>query len=178
MEDDAALSEIDSDMYRDTSDFIGNLGRQEYERAEERQVKETAMETATSLISLMLETRLEKAARLTATQDGAAASLVMQRLLDEEKFILDSDEERDERQNAIVSATREGRSKLLETIAESYKTGRTVVRFLHDVDQMMGADMEKYGPYKAEDIATIPHENAQGLVLQNVAVRVRWQDYG
>ncbi len=177
VEDETALSEIDPDLYRNASKFIGNLGRQEYAGVESA-VKGRAMETASELVSLLLQTRLEKAAKIGASQDGEGAASIMQRLLDEEKFILDSDEERDERRDIILSAARSGRSKLLEAVSESHKTGRVVVRFLKDVGQMVGADMELYGPFKAEDVATVPRENAQALVSENAAVRVRWEDYG
>ena len=30
-----------------------------------------------------------------------------------------------------------------------------------DFQGLRGADLEKYGPFKVEDIATIPYENAQ-----------------
>ena len=36
----------------------------------------------------------------------------------------------------------------------------------------MGADSEKYGSFKPEDIATIPNENAQELITKNLAVKI------
>ena len=41
---------------------------------------------------------------------------------------------------------------------------------------MVGADLAKYGPFKAEDVATIPYENAQALISKNVATKIRWED--
>ena len=61
---------------------------------------------------------------------------------------------------SILSATINGKSKFLESLAENHKI-KIVVRFLEDVDEIVGADLEKYGPFKVEDIATIPYENAQ-----------------
>lgn len=179
IEDETALSEVDAGLYGEMSDFIGGLSRQRYEAAEEK-IKEAAVRTATDLVSVLLQTRLEKAVRIKATSsgDGGDKASSLQRLLDEEKFILDSDEQKAERHNVILAAATSGRSKLLESISESYKTGRILIRFLDDVDQMMGVDMGAYGPFKAGDVATVPYENAQGLIAQNVAVRVRWEDYG
>jgi len=48
----------------------------------------------------------------------------------------------------VLSAALNGKSKLLESIAKNHKTKSTVVRFLKDIDQMVGADMEKYGPFQ------------------------------
>ena len=51
-----------------------------------------------------------------------------------------------------------------------------MIRFLSEVDEIVGADLEKYGPFKAEDIATIPYENAQALIAKKIATKVRWED--
>ncbi len=50
------------------------------------------------------------------------------------------------------------------------------MRFLKEMDQIVGADLEKYGPFRTEDIATIPFENAQALIAQNIAMKVRTED--
>jgi DNA replication factor GINS len=97
-------------------------------------------------------------------------------LLDEEKFILDSLDEQNERTEMILSATINGKSKFLESLAENHKIKKVVIRFLDNVDEIVGADLEKYGPFKAEDIATIPYENAQALIAKNIATKVRWED--
>ena len=175
VEDESALTEIDSGLYREMSEFIGNLSRQEYAGVED-EVKDQAIAVSSGLVSMLLRTRLEKASKLRAASGTEEASYVMQRLLDEEKYILDSEEERDERREIILSATKSGRSKLLESISERHKADRIVVRLLKDVEQMVGADMNMYGPFRAEDIATIPHENAQALISERSAARVRWED--
>ena len=64
----------------------------------------------------------------------------------------------------------------LQQLAENHKIKTVVIRFLSEVDEIVGADLEKYGPYKAEDIATIPYENAQALIAKNIATKVRWED--
>ncbi len=76
----------------------------------------------------------------------------------------------------VLSATISGKSKFLESLAENHKIKTVVIRFLSEVDEIVGADLEKYGPYKAEDIATIPYENAQALIAKNIATKVRWED--
>ncbi len=97
-------------------------------------------------------------------------------LLDEEKFILDSQEEQRERIEMILSATINGKSKFLESLAHNHKTKKIVIRILKEVEEIVGADLEKYGPFKTEDIATIPYENAQALIAKNAATKIRWDD--
>jgi DNA replication factor GINS len=49
---------------------------------------------------------------------------------------------------------------------------RTTLRFLKDVPAIIGADLKTYGPFKAEDVASLPIENAKMLVRQSLAERV------
>ena len=123
---------------------------------------------ATELTSLLIHIRLEKILKSENFEIGD--------LLDEEKFILDSQEEQRERIEMILSATINGKSKFLESLAQNHKTKKIVIRFLKEVDEIVGADLEKYGPFKTEDIATIPYENAQALIAKNVATKVYWED--
>ncbi|MEM3577683.1 MAG: hypothetical protein QXX51_04425 [Candidatus Bathyarchaeia archaeon] len=51
---------------------------------------------------------------------------------------------------------------------------RVVLRFLADVPAIIGADMKTYGPFKAEDVASLPIENANVLVKQGLAEMVEF----
>ena len=126
------------------------------------------IEMATELTSLLIHIRLEK---ISSSNDYDIGYL-----LDEEKFIIDSQDEQNERTEMILSATINGKSKFLESLAENHKIKKIVVRFLENLDEIVGADLEKYGPFKVEDIATIPYENAQALIAKNIATKVRWED--
>ncbi|MDC1103592.1 hypothetical protein OAS49_03660, partial [Nitrosopumilus sp.] len=147
-----SLLEIKPNFYQNLSDFIGNLRKQEFDDVENK-IKDTMIEMVTELTSLLIHIRLEKI----SNSDDFDISY----LLDEEKFILDSLDEQNERTEMILSATINGKSKFLESLAENHKIKKVVIRFLDNVDEIVGADLEKYGPFKAEDIATIPYENAQ-----------------
>ena len=162
-----SLLEIKPNFYRNLSDFIGNLRKQEFDGVENK-IKDAMIEMASELTSLLIHIRLEKI----SNSDDFDISY----LLDEEKFILDSHEEQNERTEMILSATINGKSKFLESLAENHKIKKVVIRFLSEVDEIIGADLEKYGPFKIEDIATIPYENAQALIAKNIATKVRWED--
>jgi DNA replication factor GINS len=49
---------------------------------------------------------------------------------------------------------------------------RAVLRFLKDVPAIIGADMKTYGPFKVEDVASLPIENAKILIKQGLAEKV------
>ena len=162
-----SIQEIDPNLYTLISDFIGKLKREEYDNVEAK-IKDELVNITTNLTTLLLNIRLSKAKNSERLDFG--------NLLDEEKFVLDGEEELRERTEMILSATLNGRSRVLETISQKNKTKSLVIRFLKEIDQIVGADLEKYGPFKTEDIATIPYENAQALIAKNAATKIRWDD--
>ncbi len=160
------IQEIDPNFYRNLSEFIGDLKKQEFEGIENK-IKQSLIDMASELASLLLNSRLEKAAGLDVNFTN---------LLDEEKFILDAEEQKRERTETILSATVNGKSKFLESLSKNHKTKTVSLRFLKDVDEIVGADLEKYGPFHPEDIATIPYENAQALIAKKAATKIQWED--
>ena len=103
--EDNSIQKIDSNFYQKTSEFIGNLKNQEYDGVEAK-IKNAMVEMATEMTSLFLKIRLEK-----AILDGSNKP----HLLAEEKYILDSQKEMEERKETILSRILNGKSKLLES---------------------------------------------------------------
>ena len=161
-----AIQEINPNFYESLSKFIGNLKSEEYDGIEAK-IKNTLVNMVTDMATLILKLRLEKAILANSNQ-------LM--LLDEEKYILDSQEEMAERKDIILSGVLNGKPNLLQSITKSHKTKLLVVRFLQETDQITGSDLKKYGPFKPEDIATIPYDNAEDLISKNVAAKIRWDD--
>ena len=161
------VQEIDHQLYISISEFVGKLKSEGYDGVEAK-VKDDLVNMITDLTTLLLKIRLEKAMK--------SNKIDYSNLLNEEKFILDADEEKRERMDIILSSTLNGKSKFLDSLATKHKTKSTVVRFLKETEQMVGADLAKYGPFKAEDVATIPYENAQALISKNIAAKIRWED--
>jgi len=161
------VQEIDPNLYTNIAEFIGELKRQEYDNIEAK-IKDELVKITSKLLSLLLNMRLEKTIN--------SKDMDHSNLLDEEKFILDAEEELRERKEIILSATLNGKSKLLESVSKNHKTKPVVVRFLKEMDQMVGSDLEKYGPFKTEDVATIPYDNAHALITKKIVTKVRWED--
>ncbi len=55
-------------------------------------------------------------------------------------------------------------------VAPTHK--RSTIRFIKGIPAIMGADMKSYGPFVADDVASLPPQNAQILVKQGLAVLV------
>jgi DNA replication factor GINS len=52
------------------------------------------------------------------------------------------------------------------------KHKRITMRMLKEIPAIIGADMKTYGPFKTEDVASLPVENARILAKQNLAEKV------
>ena len=106
-----AIQELDANFYELLSKFIGNLKNEEYDGVEEK-IKNTLLSIVTEATSLLLKLRLEKAISTSSNQSM---------LLDEEKYILDSQKEMEERKGIILSGILSGKTKLLESTTKNQK---------------------------------------------------------
>ena len=154
-----SLLEIKPNFYRNLSDFIGNLRKQEFEGVENK-IKETMIEMATELTSLLIHIRLEK---ISSSNDYDIGYL-----LDEEKFIIDSQDEQNERTEMILSATINGKSKFLESLAENHKIKKIVVRFLENLDEI-GRLKKRQQLSDSEYVSIVKGQCLQQLMMQQQA---------
>jgi len=106
-----AIQDLDPNFYESLSKFIGNLKNEEYDGIEDK-IKNSLLSTVTNIASLLLKLRLEK-----AILTGSDQSM----LLDEEKYILDSQKEIEERKGIILSGILNGKTKLLESTTKNQK---------------------------------------------------------
>ena len=159
------VQELNTDFFRNLSRYIGNLKNEEYDGIE-KITKNQIITMATSLTELIINRRLEK----------ISPNLTYTAMTDEEKFIVDSNNEMNERKDLIISGIINGKTKFLEITSTKHKTKPVTVRFVKEFDEIVGVDLEKYGPFKPEDIATIPNENAQALISNGVAIKVRIEE--
>ena len=162
-----SVQEVDSQLYYSISEMLGKLKNQGYDGIESK-IKDSLVKMITDMVSLLLKIRIEKALK--------SKELDYSNLLDEERYILDSDDELRQRKDTVLSATLNSRLKLLETVSKNHKFRSIVVRFLKPIDQIVGSDLEKYGPFEAEDVASLPFENASALIGKKIAVKINWED--
>ena len=54
-------------------------------------------------------------------------------------------------------------------VASEIPHKRVALRFIKAIPGVIGSDMKTYGPFMAEDIASLPIENAKILVKQGLA---------
>lgn len=64
------------------------------------------------------------------------------------------------------------RGHLLRAEEEKTKPKIMLVRILQEIPAIIGADMKTYGPFKPEDVAALPAENARILIKQGAAMEI------
>jgi DNA replication factor GINS len=68
--------------------------------------------------------------------------------------------------------TLEGKS-IDSSLSSTKKCERILIRFMTKIPLIVGVDMNNYGPFESEDIATLPRENAEALIRQKAAIEIR-----
>ena len=156
------LQSIEPDTFQKIAEALGSLKGQVYEGVEAN-VRDRMVEMLEISSILMIETRQIKISSREETLDYS-------KLTDEEKYILDGKRESNKRVDEVVAALVKGRPKVLESISTKMRSKQIVVRFLKPIEAFVGIDMNKYGPYTQEDVASIPFENARSIIDSGGAV--------
>lgn len=120
-------------------------------------VKEQEM--AKRLLNELKETRLQKI--INAARDGHVINPAD--LTEEEKTLIDGISE------SLASYKEQRREKIEHVSQPEARTELTVVRFLQEIPEIVGVDLKIYGPYKKEDVGSLPRQNAQALIKQGAA---------
>jgi DNA replication factor GINS len=165
-----ALQQLPEGFYREMSEYVSRL------REQARMLEHGTMrsrialrekEYAERMLRELFETRLRKM----ISKEVEGGEVEASALLPEEKFFHSElrrvlNEHR-ERLKSILS----GRPPRIEA-GPTAKGGYKVVRFLEALPAIIGVDMKTYGPFKPEDVASIPVENAESLIRRGVAKEV------
>jgi DNA replication factor GINS len=120
------------------------------------------------LVQHLLKLRLDKAIRLKTTRG----------LLPEERYLCRLELGFKQMNERFVKAIANGQQSFLSRVAIEELSHRVVVRFVKPMGQVIGVDLKTYGPFKANDLATIPAGNAEALVANGDAILVQTQDSG
>ncbi len=160
------IQQIEPDTFQKIAAALGSLKGQGYDGIEAK-VRDRLTDLLATSARLLIEARLYK------LHSGEAIDY--SKLTDEEKYALDGMSESAARIDEIVSATLKGRVKVLESISLRVRSKQVLVRFLKPIESFVGVDMNKYGPFQQEDVASLPLENARSIVESGVAVHVHAQ---
>ena len=91
-------------------------------------------------------------------------------LLPEERYVWSLREKSEKRLSAFVEAVSAGQPSFIEFAQKSVTERSVIVKFIKHVDELVGLDLRRYGPFEVEDIASLPAANAEILIVGGSAV--------
>ena len=132
------------------------------------QIKNNLLDLFIKSVTLLFIYRCKK----TFNIDKIKETFDYSNLTDEEKYVFYGNREREHRINIILNMLFEGKPKTLEKIVSSINQNYVVLRFLDSLEQFVGINMNKYGPFKKDDVAILPFENARSIIENDKAVEI------
>ena len=169
------IQAISPDIYRKIAQIIRDLSIQKYEDLE-LDVHHELIKLLTLSTKSLFELRIRKLLESSNGQHLSYPSLLSSddysKLTDEEKFIFEEERKVTQRRELIIQSLIGGNVNNLDTISRIIRSKMIIIRFLESMDQFMGVDMAKYGPFIKEDIAILPFENARSLIERKIAIEI------
>ena len=164
----SSLQEIPYDTYQRLAITIGNLKAKEYDILEKRIVQKI-IENLSIISNLLLQIRIEK---ILIGNINSNLEMGYSKMTDEEKFIIDGEIQSKRKRKEITTLITNGQPKILEKITDTIKQKKLLIMFIKPMEQFVGVDMYKYGPFNVEDVANLPFENALSLVNNKIATEI------
>jgi DNA replication factor GINS len=177
--DDSSLGGLPSDFYVKIVDYLKKI-TEENKLQEKKSLKILLLEHESQHVQRMLEEllrlRYEKLLKVITETKKVPINL----LASEEAKMCESFFAFTEAYQKFSSSLLLGQEIRREPVVEPEKPilktevphKRVPLRFSKNVPSIIGVDMKPYGPFMAEDVASVPVENAKILVKQGLAVQV------
>ena len=150
-----ALCEVPEDLLVRVREYVERLRELAHQNLVQEKLAEREEELLRQALAALIEARVRKLLKV-ASSDGGA----LQHLLAYEYQLM----------GELFSAA--APRKQLQREEVKGVGGRVVIRFISEVPAIVGTDLRAYGPFKQEDVASIPLENAQVLIERGVAIPV------
>jgi DNA replication factor GINS len=165
------LGNLPSDFYTRLADYVRRI-REESKMLDKKGVKARLLKREMTQVQRMVDelvwARYRKLVSLLTESQKVSSDL----LAAEESGLCEG-------LLSLVESYRSFAKKLLQgqvsevAAAKARKPNKRVsLRFLKDIPAVVGADMKTYGPFLAEDVGSVPAENAKILVKRGLAEAV------
>jgi DNA replication factor GINS len=171
---------IPPDFYLNISNLISKLKNNTAEKELEdentqikrekisNQIKNNLIDLFVESVTLLFICRCKKTFNINKTKETFDFS----NLTNEEKYVFYGNKEREYRINIVLNTLFDGKPRTLEKIVSSINENYIIVRFLDSMEQFVGVNMNKYGPFKKDDVAILPFENARSIIENNKAIEI------
>jgi DNA replication initiation complex subunit (GINS family) len=162
------LQELPDSFYAETVEYVKRI-RREARMLEAKSIKARLMAqelaNAERMVKELVSLRFEKLVKRTSAGELPNSEALTSR----EREIALELRPAFEKLQTVLKDSRRGRTVASD---EKPRESRRLLRFLKEVPAIVGADLKMYGPFAAEDVATLPAENARVLVKHGVAMEV------
>lgn len=161
------LCNLNPDFYIRVADYLRKI-KEESRMLDRKTAKASLLRKETRNVKRMLQGLVSTRYKKVVEQLRIGENLPLDSLTVEERKIFTGALDLPEAYKGFVESLFQGR--VLKTGVKERK--RTVLRFLKDVPAIIGVDMKTYGPFKVEDVATLPIGNAKILTDRKLAEKV------
>lgn len=163
-----ALLPLPNDFYASLAAYSQKLKRSAGFGSSDMVVRLTATQSRMieSMVGELLRLRTRKAARQNA----------LLQLLPEERYVCSAEQKFQRRFKAMVEAVSSGQPSFVEFAHLSEAQRNVTVKFVKHVNELVGLDMRRYGPFDSEDVASIPAASADILIASGDAVEIYTRD--
>ena len=162
------LGRLPPDFYSRIADYLRRI-KEESRMLDKKTVKasllKSEMRNVKRMLRELIRTRYKKLIRKMAKSEKVSLDVLT---VEEEKIYTGASSLAEAYQSFAENLLRGNVLKM--AVGREHK--RAVLRFLRDVPAIIGADMKTYGPFKVEDVASLPVENAKILIKQGLAEKV------
>ena len=164
----AALLQLPRDFYSKISVYSQKLRRSSGSSTSEvaNRIIAKQAKMIDSMARQLLVVRAKK-----ATQQRA-----LLQLLPEERYVCSAQRRFQKRFDTFIEAVSAGQPSFIEFAHRSEAERSISVRFTKRVDEVVGLDLRHYGPFEAEDVASLPAANADILITSGDAVEIYTRD--
>jgi DNA replication factor GINS len=164
----SSLLPLPNDFYSRLSAYSQKLKRSASSGASDVSVRLTATQ------SRMIESMASQLLRL-RTRKAMQQNALLQ-LLPEERYVCSAEQKFQKRFQTLVDAVASGQPSFIEFAHLTESQRNVTVKFVKRVNELVGLDLKRYGPFEADDVASIPAANADILIGGGDAVEVYTRD--
>jgi len=162
------LQQLPRDFYAKLADYIRRL-REESRMLDEKTTKARLSIRESKNVQKMVKELITLRQQKSLRKVLAKGLVHSEELTREEEKLLKEVTPSFESFQAITNDILIGR---LPQAASKKTLKKRTLRFIKETPAIIGADMKTYGPFRPEDVASIPKENARILVKQGVAAEI------
>lgn len=162
------LEKLPPDFYLKIAGYLKDL-KEESRMLDKRTIKASLLKSQMKNVRRMLCELLQVRYRKIVEKTGKGQKIPIDFLTGEEEKMCKSFLPLAEAYTNFLKSLLQGRFPIMGV--ES-KHKRAVLRILKDIPAITGADMKTYGQFKAEDVVTLPNENAELLMKQRLAEKI------